>query len=123
MPSRPNSTNRSLTVSDTPAINVPGGLQDGPSNSRHDNLSRWRVLLIRSGEVVGGGAIGMDPGPVRPAAEQIAAASGQVDIAIVVGGGNFSRGAELTISGMDRRRADYMGMLCTGMNALALQGF
>jgi uridylate kinase len=46
-----------------------------------------------------------------------------VEIAVVVGGGNFFRGAELSQRGMDRRRADYMGMLGTVMNALALQDF
>jgi len=46
-----------------------------------------------------------------------------VEVAIVVGGGNFFRGAELSQRGMDRGRADYMGMLGTVMNALALQDF
>ncbi|GAA2037029.1 UMP kinase [Yaniella flava] len=110
-------------MSDTPAINVPGGLQDGPSNSEFDEVSRRRVLLKLSGEVFGGGSIGIDPATVRSVAQQIADAAGQVEIAIVVGGGNFFRGAELSINGMDRRRADYMGMLGTVMNALALQDF
>lgn len=110
-------------MSDTPAINVPGGLQDGPSNSKLDEVNRRRVLLKLSGEVFGGGSIGVDPNTVRSVAEQIAAAADQVEIAIVVGGGNFFRGAELSINGMDRRRADYMGMLGTVMNALALQDF
>ena len=48
---------------------------------------------------------------------------GGVEIAVVVGGGNFFRGAELSQRGMDRGRADYMGMLGTVMNALALQDF
>jgi uridylate kinase len=48
---------------------------------------------------------------------------GEVEVAIVVGGGNFFRGAELSASGMDRSRADYMGMLGTVMNCLALQDF
>ena len=110
-------------MSDTPAINVPGGLQDGPRNSQLDEVSRRRVLLKLSGEVFGGGSIGVDPDTVRSVAEQIASAAGQVEIAIVVGGGNFFRGAELSHNGMDRRRADYMGMLGTVMNALALQDF
>ena len=46
-----------------------------------------------------------------------------MQIAVVVGGGNFFRGAELSQAGMDRTRADYMGMLGTVMNALALQDF
>jgi uridylate kinase len=60
---------------------------------------------------------------VSELAREIAAAAKQVEIAIVVGGGNFFRGAELSQRGMDRGRADYMGMLGTVMNALALQDF
>ncbi|MBS1898763.1 MAG: UMP kinase [Actinobacteria bacterium] len=56
-------------------------------------------------------------------AREIAAATDRVEIAVVVGGGNFFRGAELSQRGMDRSRADYMGMLGTVMNALALQDF
>ncbi|GAB3488673.1 UMP kinase [Flexivirga sp.] len=83
-----------------------------------------RVLLKLSGEVFGGGKIGLDPEVVRGVAEQIAAAARSgVQIAIVVGGGNFFRGAELQQRGMDRTRADYMGMLGTVMNCLALQDF
>lgn len=71
-----------------------------------------RVLLKLSGEVFGGGKIGLDPDVVRGIAEQIAVATGAgVQIAVVVGGGNFFRGAELQERGMDRTRADYMGML------------
>ena len=88
-----------------------------------DDTGRRRVLLKLSGEVFGGGKIGVDPETVRGIAEQIAAAADQVEIAIVVGGGNFFRGAELSENGMDRRRADYMGMLGTVMNCLALQDF
>ncbi|RNI24339.1 UMP kinase [Flexivirga caeni] len=83
-----------------------------------------RVLLKLSGEVFGGGQIGLDPDVVRGIAEQIAAATrAGVQIAVVVGGGNFFRGAELQERGMDRTRADYMGMLGTVMNCLALQDF
>ena len=85
--------------------------------------SRRRVLLKLSGEVFGGGKLGVDPETVRDVAKQIAAAVPQVEVAIVVGGGNFFRGAELSQSGMDRSRADYMGMLGTVMNCLALQDF
>lgn len=84
---------------------------------------RRRVLLKLSGEVFGGGAVGVDPATVRGIAEQIAAVRGQVEVAVVVGGGNFFRGAELSKAGMDRARADYIGMLGTVMNALALQDF
>lgn len=83
-----------------------------------------RVLLKVSGEVFGGGEVGLDPDVVSDAARQIAEAAKQgVQVAVVVGGGNFFRGAELSQRGMDRARADYMGMLGTVMNALALQDF
>ena len=83
-----------------------------------------RVLLKLSGEVFGGGSIGLDPDVVSDAARQIAeAVRAGVQVSVVVGGGNFFRGAELSSRGMDRARADYMGMLGTVMNALALQDF
>ncbi|EPR76843.1 Uridine monophosphate kinase [Leifsonia rubra CMS 76R] len=82
-----------------------------------------RVLLKLSGEAFGGGQLGVNPDVVSALAKEIAAASAEVEIAIVVGGGNFFRGAELSQRGMDRGRADYMGMLGTVMNALALQDF
>lgn len=83
-----------------------------------------RVLLKLSGEVFGGGAVGLDADVVSDAARQIAAAvRAGVQVAVVVGGGNFFRGAELSQRGMARDRADYMGMLGTVMNALALQDF
>ena len=83
-----------------------------------------RVLLKLSGEVFGGGKIGVDPAVVSGIAQQVAdVANNGVQVAIVVGGGNFFRGAELSQSGMERERADYMGMLGTVMNAIALQDF
>ena len=83
-----------------------------------------RVLLKLSGEAFGGGAVGVDPDIVSRIAREIAVAATQgVQIAIVVGGGNFFRGAELSQRGMERSRADYMGMLGTVMNCLALQDF
>lgn len=82
-----------------------------------------RVLLKISGEAFGGGSLGVNPDVVSEIAKRIAVAAEQVEIAIVVGGGNFFRGAELSNRGMDRGRADYMGMLGTVMNALALQDF
>jgi uridylate kinase len=83
-----------------------------------------RVMLKLSGEVFGGGRVGVDPDVVSMLARQIASVvrSG-VQVAVVVGGGNFFRGAELQQRGMDRDRADYMGMLGTVMNCLALQDF
>jgi uridylate kinase len=88
--------------------------------------SSWyrRVLLKLSGEVFGGGSIGVDPDVVQSIAGQIAeVVAGGTQVAIVVGGGNFFRGAELSQRGMDRDRADYMGMLGTVLNCLALQDF
>ncbi|MBD8060532.1 UMP kinase [Cellulomonas sp. JH27-2] len=83
-----------------------------------------RVLLKLSGETFGGGAVGLATDVVRRVAAEIAVAVREgVQVAIVVGGGNFFRGAELSASGLDRARADYMGMLGTVMNCLALQDF
>ena len=84
-----------------------------------------RVLLKLSGEVFGGEkGIGVDPDVVHDVATQIAdVVLGGTEMAIVVGGGNYFRGAELQQRGMDRARADYMGMLGTVMNCLALQDF
>jgi uridylate kinase len=89
----------------------------------HPSMYR-RVLLKLSGEVFGGGRIGVDPDVAHSIATQIAeVVNGGTQVAIVVGGGNFFRGAELSQRGMDRDRADYMGMLGTVMNCLALQDF
>ncbi|MFJ6279375.1 uridylate kinase [Arthrobacter subterraneus] len=96
---------------------------DNHINAGNSGSPRRRVLLKLSGEVFGGGKLGVDPEMVRGIAKQIAATVGEVEVAIVVGGGNFFRGAELSQSGMDRSRADYMGMLGTVMNCLALQDF
>ena len=83
-----------------------------------------RVLLKLSGEAFGGGAVGLDPDVVRAMAREVAAAvSTGVQVAMVIGGGNFFRGSELQQRGMDRSRADYMGMLGIVMNCLALQDF
>lgn len=84
---------------------------------------RRRVLLKLSGEAFGGGQLGVNPDVVGQIAREIAEAVDRVEVAVVVGGGNFFRGAELSQRGMDRGRADYMGMLGTVMNALALQDF
>jgi len=82
-----------------------------------------RVLLKLSGEAFGDGQVGVNPDVVAQIAREIAEGAKKAEVAIVVGGGNFFRGAELSQRGMDRRRADYMGMLGTVMNALALQDF
>src|SRR6195952_4207976 len=88
-----------------------------------DTTKKRRVLLKLSGEAFGGGSLGVNPDVVGALAREIAEAAKLVEIAVVVGGGNFFRGAELSQRGMDRGRADYMGMLGTVMNALALQDF
>jgi len=84
-----------------------------------------RVLLKLSGEAfAGGGGLGVDPDVVFSTARQIAdVVSSGTEVAVVIGGGNYFRGAELSERGMDRARADYMGMLGTVMNCLALQDF
>ena len=88
----------------------------------HDGYER--VLLKLSGETFGGGNVGVDPDVIASIARQIAeVVRTGVQVAVVVGGGNFFRGAELQQRGMDRSRADYMGMLGTVMNCLALQDF
>ena len=83
-----------------------------------------RVLLKLSGEVFGGGQIGVDSEVVKSIVKEIAdVVRTGVQVAVVIGGGNYFRGAELSQRGMDRSRADYMGMLGTVMNCLALQDF
>lgn len=81
-----------------------------------------RVLLKLSGEALGGDDFGIDPGVVGLIAEEIKKVMILgVQVAVVVGGGNIWRGATGSAKGMDRTTADYMGMLATVLNALALQ--
>jgi uridylate kinase len=95
-----------------------------PSSPQARGTWYRRVLLKLSGEVFGGGRIGVDPDVAAAIAQQIAeVVAGGTQVAIVVGGGNFFRGAELSQRGMDRDRADYMGMLGTVLNSIALQDF
>jgi uridylate kinase len=105
------------TPASTPATVTSGsGVASGPYR---------RVLLKLSGEAFAGdGSLGVAPDIVAAIARQISdvVASG-VQVSIVIGGGNYFRGAELSQRGMDRSRADYMGMLGTVMNCLALQDF
>ncbi|WP_374727386.1 UMP kinase [Haloactinomyces albus] len=83
-----------------------------------------RVLLKLGGEMFGGGSVGVDPDVVGTVASQIAdVVADGVEVAVVIGGGNFFRGAELQQRGMERARGDYMSMLGTVMNCLALQDF
>ena len=84
----------------------------------------WRRVLLKvSGEALSGeGRSGIDGAPLHALAEEIVlAADTGVEIAIVNGGGNIVRGAQLAIKGVGRATADYMGMLATVINALALQ--
>jgi uridylate kinase len=108
----------------------PGAIQE----SLEGTISTWpavpeggwqRVLLKLSGEAfAGGGGLGVDPDVVASIARQIAeVVNSGTEVAVVIGGGNYFRGAELSERGMDRARADYMGMLGTVMNCLALQDF
>ena len=82
-----------------------------------------RVLLKLSGEALMGELdYGIEPGVIqRIAAEISTARSRGIEVAIVIGGGNIFRGAGLARAGMDRVTGDYMGMLATVMNALAIQ--
>lgn len=84
-----------------------------------------RVLLKLSGEALaGGGGLGVDPDVVDSIAAQIKdVVVGGTEVCIVIGGGNYFRGAQLQERGMERARADYIGMLGTVMNCLALQDF
>ena len=81
------------------------------------------MLLKLSGEAFAGeGKLGVDPDVVNDIARQIAGVvESGAEVAVVIGGGNYFRGAQLAERGMDRARADYMGMLATMMNSLALQ--
>lgn len=109
---------------------MPAGLQP----TLDGTVQRWpdapengwdRVLLKLSGEAfAGGGGLGVDPDVVSTIARQIADVVNRgTQVAVVIGGGNYFRGAQLSDRGMDRSRADYMGMLGTVMNCLALQDF
>ena len=84
-----------------------------------------RVLLKLSGEAfAGGGGLGVDPDVVQSISRQIAdVVRTGAQVAVVIGGGNYFRGAQLSERGMERARADYIGMLGTVMNCLALQDF
>ncbi len=100
-------------------------MSDDEPTTRGTEAARWqRVLLKLSGEAFAGPLEhGIHVPTVRAIAEDIVAAARQfnVDIAVVVGAGNIWRGIHGAGEGMDRAQADYMGMLATVMNALALQ--
>ncbi len=87
------------------------------------NAAYRRVLLKLSGEVLAGdGGFGISPGVIRALAEEIKAVHALgCELAIVIGGGNVVRGVQAASQGMDRASADYMGMLASVINGLALQ--
>ncbi len=84
-----------------------------------------RILLKISGEaMMGDMRYGIDPSTVDFVAKEIKdAVSRGIEVAVVIGGGNIFRGVEASLKGMERASADYMGMLATVINALALQNF
>jgi len=92
-----------------------------PDAQRH--AAYRRVLLKISGEALAGGqGYGIDPDTIAGIAEEIREVIGMgVQLAIVIGGGNIFRGIAASAGGMDRATGDYMGMLATVINALALQ--
>jgi uridylate kinase len=88
-------------------------------------LKYKRILLKISGEaMMGDMAYGVDPSTVDFIAREIKVAVAMgVELAIVIGGGNIFRGVEASLKGIERASADYMGMLATVINALALQNY
>lgn len=84
-----------------------------------------RILLKISGEaMMGDQAYGVDPATVDYIAREIKeAVSMGIEVAVVIGGGNIFRGVEASVKGIERASADYMGMLATVINALALQNY
>ena len=92
-------------------------MEGGPSSSAFH-----RVLLKLSGQALGDESRAIDPATTRRLAKSIKIVRGlEVDLAIVVGGGNIFRGMAAAAGGMDRTTGDYIGMLATVQNALALQ--
>ncbi len=95
----------------------PGGIEQKEG-------ARRRVLLKISGEsLCRAGGFGIDPEVVDGIGRQVvnSLSSGSLELALVVGGGNFLRGEQVSRQGIERTTADFMGMLATIMNALALQ--
>ncbi len=104
---------------------------DGGSHSLGEGIPQtssshpsWRrvVLKLSGGLFAGREPLGISPDVVQHLADEILAATTEgIQVAAVVGGGNMFRGAALAVRGIDRARADYMGMLSTVINCLALQ--
>ncbi|MBI5515595.1 MAG: UMP kinase [Deltaproteobacteria bacterium] len=99
--------------------------RDAPVPPLAPGVKYRRILLKMSGEALCAreGGFGLDAGAVGLLADELTQAWRElgVQLALVVGGGNIFRGLGASASGMDRSQADYMGMLATVMNALALQ--
>ena len=99
-------------------------MSDAPMpTANRDGLRYDRILLKLSGEaLLGDRTYGVDPKFCAFIARQVAEARRQaIEVAVVVGGGNIFRGVAAAAGGMDRATADYMGMLATVMNGLAIQ--
>jgi uridylate kinase len=97
---------------------------EGKTKDRHKGEPLYkRVLLKLSGEaLMGSREYGLDPATVNRVAQEIKEVVEQgVEVCAVIGGGNIFRGVSVAAKGMDRATADYMGMLATVMNALAMQ--
>jgi uridylate kinase len=108
-----------------PVIGAVAGKANVIASERDDRVHRpWRRVVVKlSGEAFSGDEpVGISPDVVyRIASEIVAVVRDGVEVAAVVGGGNMFRGRALADSGIDRARADYMGMLGTVINCLALQ--
>jgi len=97
-------------------------VSENSTGTSKDTLKFKRVLLKLSGEALAAGGSGIEPETLRSTAEEIAdVRKTGVEIGLVVGGGNIFRGLKGASQGMDRGQSDYMGMLATVINALALQ--
>src|SRR3954470_23432958 len=95
-----------------------------PSERAEKPKARFkRILLKLSGEaLMGDGKYGISPRTLQQIAEEVREIIEMgVEVGIVIGGGNIFRGVSASTEGMDRASADYMGMLATVINALALQ--
>ena len=96
--------------------------QESPAAAGAASKPFRRVLLKLSGEaLMGPREYGLDSATIDELAREIADVAGVTELAVVVGAGNLYRGLEASAEGMDRATADYMGMLATVMNAMALQ--
>ena len=121
------SKNKNININNK--INKNKNMSDDECETTPANAKWKRVMLKISGEALSGSTskdgqnFGLDPRVVeRIAGEIVAASMSGVEIAVVVGGGNFFRGASHEGAHLDRASADYMGMLATVMNAISLQG-